>query len=132
MKILDYLCNSKSEISNAYNAVEGDCLQAMKIVHYHANGYFNWLISGQQSDTPLREAVSILSGKYKRFSFVIPWGVFRIFQFVLVLVRYVPLELIYTCLFSGCGCSLYKQFWICDLSISVFVSCSLLNMVYLN
>ena len=74
MKILDYLCNSKSEISNAYNAVEGDCLQAMKIVHYHANGYFDWLISGQQSDTPLREAVSILSGKYKRFSFVHPLG----------------------------------------------------------
>ena len=23
------------------------------------------------------------------------------------------------CLLSGCGCLLYKQFWICDLSVSV-------------
>ena len=29
----------------------------------------------------------------------------------------------YTCLFNGCGCLLYEQFWICDLSVSVFVSC---------
>ena len=44
----------------------------MKIVHYYSNGRFNWLISGQQSDNPLREAISILPGKYKRFSFVHP------------------------------------------------------------
>ena len=42
----------------------------MKIVHYYANGCFDWLIYGQQSDNPLREAISILSGKYKRFTFV--------------------------------------------------------------
>ena len=32
VKKLDYLCNCKSEISNVCNAVEGHCLQAMKIV----------------------------------------------------------------------------------------------------
>ena len=32
VKKLDYLYNSKSEISNVYNTVEGHCLQAMKIV----------------------------------------------------------------------------------------------------
>ena len=69
-KKLDYLCNCKSEISNVCNVVEGHCLQTMKIVHYYANGCFDWLISGQQSDNPLREAISILSGKYKRFTFV--------------------------------------------------------------
>ena len=53
--------------------VEDHCLQAMKIVHYYANGCFVWLISGQKSDNPLREAISILSGKYKGFTFVILW-----------------------------------------------------------
>ena len=41
-------------------------------MHHHANGHFAWLISGQQSVNPLREAISILSGKYKRFTFVNP------------------------------------------------------------
>ena len=72
VKKLDYLCNCKSEIANVCNAVEGHCLQAMKIVHHHADGYFDWLISGQQSVNPLREAFSILSGEYKRFTFVHP------------------------------------------------------------
>ena len=63
-KKLDYLCNYESEISNFCNAVERHCLQAMKIVHHHANGRFDWLIS--------REAISILSGEYKRFTFVHP------------------------------------------------------------
>ena len=53
-----------SEISNVCNAVEGHCIQAMKIVHHHANDRFDWLISGLN---PSREAISILSGKYKRF-----------------------------------------------------------------
>ena len=52
--------------------VEGFRLQAMIIVHYYANSCFDWLISGQQSDNPLREATSILSGQYKRFTFVYP------------------------------------------------------------
>ena len=52
--------------------VEGLRLQVMKIVHYYASSCFSWLISGQQSDNPLREATSILSGKYKRFTFVYP------------------------------------------------------------
>ena len=42
----------------------------MKIVHHYANGCFDWLISGKQSVNPSREATSILSGKYKRFTFV--------------------------------------------------------------
>ena len=56
--------------------VEGHCLQAMKIVRYYANGCFHWLISGQQSDNPVREAISILSGKYKKFTFVHPVEMF--------------------------------------------------------
>ena len=67
---MDYLCNCKSEIGNVCNPVEGHCLRAMKIVHHHANGLFDWLISGQQSVYPSREVIPILSGKYKRFTFV--------------------------------------------------------------
>ena len=52
--------------------VEGLSFQAMKIVHYYANSCFDWLISGQQSDNLVREATPILSGKYKRFTFVHP------------------------------------------------------------
>ena len=69
---LDYLCICKSEISNVLNAVEGHCLQAIKIVHHYANSCFDWLISGHQSVNPPRETISILSGKYKRFTFVHP------------------------------------------------------------
>ena len=69
---MDYLCNCKSEISSVCSMVEDHCLQAMKIVHYYANGCFDSLISWQQSDNRLREAISILSGKYKRFTFVHP------------------------------------------------------------
>ena len=60
-KILDYLCNGKSEMSNVCNAVEGHCLQAMKIVHHHANGRFDWLISEHQSLNPLKDASSTIS-----------------------------------------------------------------------
>ena len=52
--------------------VEDLRLQAMKIVHCYANNCFDWLISGQQSDNPLREATSILSWEYQRFTFVHP------------------------------------------------------------
>ena len=69
---MDYLCNFKSEISNVCDMMEGLRLQAMKIVHYYANSCFDWLISGQQNDNHLGEATSILSGKYKRFTFVHP------------------------------------------------------------
>ena len=72
MKKLDYLCNCKSEISNVCNALEGHCLEAMKIVHHYANGRFDWLISEHQSVNPSREAISILSEKYKIFTFVDP------------------------------------------------------------
>ena len=71
-KKLDYLGNCKSDTSNVCNVVEGHYLQAMNIVHHYANGCFDWLISGQQSINLWREAISILSGKYKRFAFVHP------------------------------------------------------------
>ena len=61
-----------SEISNVCKAVEGHCLQAIKIVHHHANGCFDSLISGYQSVNPSRKVISILSGKYKRFTLVHP------------------------------------------------------------
>ena len=44
--------------------------QAMKIVRHHVSDRFDWLISGHQSVNPSREAISILSGKYKRFTLV--------------------------------------------------------------
>ena len=70
---MDYLCNYKSEIDNVCNPVEDHCLGAMKIVHHHANGRFDWLISGHQSINPSREVISTLSsGKYKRFTLVHP------------------------------------------------------------
>ena len=72
MKKLDYLCNCKSEIGNVCNAVEGHCLQAMKVMHHYANSCFDWLISGHQTVNPSREEISILSGKYKRLTFVHP------------------------------------------------------------
>ena len=72
LKKLDYLCNCKSEIGNVFNDLEGHCLEGMKIVHHHVNGHFDWLTSGHQSVNPSREAISILSGKYKKFTFVHP------------------------------------------------------------
>ena len=53
-------------------SVEGHCLPAMKIVHHHANGHFDWSMSGHQSVNSLREAIYLLSEKYKRFTFVHP------------------------------------------------------------
>ena len=64
-KKLDYLFNCKSEISNVCRAVDGQCLQDMKILHHYASGCFDWLISGHQSVNPSREAISILSGNTK-------------------------------------------------------------------
>ena len=43
--------------------LEGHCLEAMKIVHHHANGRFHWLLSEHQIVNPSREAISILSEK---------------------------------------------------------------------
>ena len=71
-KILDYLCNCESEIGNVYDAVEFHCIEAVKIVHHQANGRRDSLASEHQSVDPSREAISILSGKYKRFTFVHP------------------------------------------------------------
>ena len=71
--------NCKSETGNVCNVVEGHCLQAMKIVHHHTNDRFERLISEHQSVNPWREAISILSAKYKRFSFVHPVHAMRLF-----------------------------------------------------
>ena len=69
----NYLCNCKSEICNVCNTVEDHCLQVMKNVHHHANGCFDWLlISEHWGVNPSREAIFIVSGKYKRFMFVHP------------------------------------------------------------
>ena len=68
----DYLCNCKPEIGNVCIPVEDHCLRAMKIVHHHTNSRFDWLGSGHQGVNPAREVISILSGKYKRFTFVHP------------------------------------------------------------
>ena len=43
-----------------------------EIMRHHANGRFDWLTSGHRSVNSLKEAISILSGKYKRFTFVHP------------------------------------------------------------
>ena len=57
-----FFFDSKSEISNVCNVVEGHCPQAMKIVHRHAIEWrFDWLISEHQSVNPSREAISLLS-----------------------------------------------------------------------
>ena len=41
-------------------------------MNYYANSCLDWLDSEQQSDNPLKEAISILSRKYKRFTSVHP------------------------------------------------------------
>ena len=43
-------------------------------MHHHANRRFDWSISGHQSLNPSKKEISILSGKYKRFTFVHPGG----------------------------------------------------------
>ena len=72
VKKMDCLSNCKSEISNVCNAVEGHRLQAMKIVHHHANDHQILVGQFHQSVNSSRKAISILSGKYKRFTFVHP------------------------------------------------------------
>ena len=52
----------------------------MKIVYHHAYGGFDWLISEQQSVNPSREAISVLSGKYRRFTFVHPVQKITLFE----------------------------------------------------
>ena len=58
------------KVPNACNVVDGHCLQVMKIVHHYTNGCFDWLISEQRRVNPSREAISVLSGKHKWFTFV--------------------------------------------------------------
>ena len=73
--------------------MEVHCLQAMKIVHHHVNGRFDWLIFGHQNVNPSREAISILSGKYKIFMFVYP------------VIRYKERE---NALIKNCKCGLFS------------------------
>ena len=48
------------------------CLQALKMMHPYDGGGFDWLISRHQGVIPWREAISIMTEKYKRFTFVHP------------------------------------------------------------
>ena len=111
---LDYFCNCKSEISNVCRAVEGHCLQAMKVVHHHVNGCFGWLTSGHQSVNRSREAIYILSGKYKRFTFLLPVSQFSVFACTFFLKRFtVEILGMSGCilkffLFRWCGASFYR------------------------
>ena len=41
-------------------------------MHHYANGRFDWLSSEHRSVNPSREAISILSEKYVRFTFIYP------------------------------------------------------------
>ena len=59
-------------------------LEAMKIVHHHANGRFDWLISEHQSVNAWKEAIFVLSGKYERFTFVHPVPSYTI-QYAIIL-----------------------------------------------
>ena len=68
----DYLFKCKSGMSKVCNSVEVNCLEAIQIVHHLANGRFDWLIFWHHSVDVSREAISMLSGKYKRFTFVYP------------------------------------------------------------
>ena len=36
------------------------------LVHHDANSRFDWLISGHQNDNPLKEVISMLSGKKQK------------------------------------------------------------------
>ena len=47
-KLSEKIVQCDISLSNVCNAVEGHCLQAMKIVHHHANGCFDWLTSEHQ------------------------------------------------------------------------------------
>ena len=56
------------------------------------NGRFDWLISDHQSVNPSREAIFILSGKYKGFTFVHPvTGLFLFASFVSKVHKCAPL-----------------------------------------
>ena len=64
-KKMDYLYNCKSEISSVHNVVEGHCLQAMNIMHHHANGWFDWLISEHWSVNPWKKKFLYCLGNTK-------------------------------------------------------------------
>ena len=62
---MEYLVNCKPESSKVCSSLADLCFPAVKLVHIHGNHYFDWLISVQQSDSPVRLENSIPSGKYK-------------------------------------------------------------------
>ena len=80
-------------MGNVCNPVEDYCLRAMKIVHHHAYGRFDWLISGHQSVNPSREVIFILSGKYKRFIHPVGTLSFKIFSPPLYSIHPIQLRL---------------------------------------
>ena len=42
-------------------------------MHHHANGHFDWLISGHQSVNPSKEAISVCLGDTKDLRLFILW-----------------------------------------------------------
>ena len=68
----------KPGLNSVCSAVEGHCLEALKIVHHHPNGHFDWQIPGNQSVDPSREPISLPSGKQKRLTFVHPMSGIKI------------------------------------------------------
>ena len=59
----------------------------MKIVHHHANGRFDWLISEHQSVNPSREGIAILFRKYKGFTLSILWYLIPLYRVVVQCMR---------------------------------------------
>ena len=55
-------------------------------MHHHATGCCDWLISEHQSADPSGEVISMLSEKYKRFTFVHPVAVGATYQRILSFV----------------------------------------------
>ena len=74
-QLTDVTLSEKTGLSLLLQVRNKQCLQrggsSLFLGHY-ANDCFDWLISGQQSINSSREATSILSGKCKRFTFVLP------------------------------------------------------------
>ena len=61
---MDYFCNGKSKISNVCNAVKGNYLQAMKIVHYHHCLFTHYLLI---YSSIMKKVIKKTYGKDKNF-----------------------------------------------------------------
>ena len=62
--------------------MEDDCLQAIKIMHHHANGRFDWLISGHQGVDPSREVILYCLANTKDLRLSILWWGHSIVYFI--------------------------------------------------